>query len=250
MDEVEPVDGDVNNTKYVVFDSLCTREEVEHLLGMRVRTLSFYQEALLHKSAVKIYNATQSNERLEFIGDSVLNFVIAKYLYEKYPNENEGFMTKLRTRIVSGKCLSKLARVMGIQNHIRMNEKAIRQGWNNNSRILEDAYEALIGAIFLDLGMFHAKEFILTRLESHIHEDDILTDTNYKDMLMRYTQTKGIDLPVYVVNHENGPSHDKNFVIHVVLNGNILGEGMAKNKKQAEQNAAKNALHCIGELSV
>lgn len=238
------------NETIVMFPHMCSREDVETLLGMRIRTLSYYQEALLHKSAVKIYNARRSNERLEFIGDSVLNFVIAKHLFEKYPDEDEGFMTKLRTRIVSGKCLSKLARIMGIQDYIRMNEKAMRQGWNNNPRILEDVYEALIGAIFLDLGMFYAKEFIMNQLETHIHEDDILTDTNYKDMLMRYTQTKGIELPVYVVNNEHGPNHNKNFVVSVLLNGNVLGEGVAKNKKQAEQNAAKNALQCIGELSV
>ena len=159
-------------------------------------------------------------------------------------------MTKLRTRIVSGKCLSKLARIMGIQDHIRMNEKAMRQGWNNNARILEDVYEALIGAIFLDLGIFYANEFIMTQLETHIHEDDILTDTNYKDMLMRYTQTKGIELPLYVINNEHGPNHNKQFVVNVLLNGNVLGEGVAKNKKQAEQNAAKNALTSIGELCV
>ena len=98
-----------------MFDQLCTRYEVETLLGMRVRTLAYYQEALLHKSAVKLYQASRSNERLEFIGDSVLNLVIAKYLFHMYPNENEGFMTKLRTRIVSGKCLSQIARQMNIQ---------------------------------------------------------------------------------------------------------------------------------------
>jgi ribonuclease-3 len=239
-----------DNNHAVVFKCLCSREDVETLLGMRIRTLSFYQEALLHKSAVKVYNAPKSNERLEFIGDSVLNFVIAKYLYEKYPDEDEGFMTKLRTRIVSGKCLSRLARIMGIQDYVRMNEKAIRQGWNHNPRILEDVFEALIGAIFLDMGMYYAKEFILNQLETNIHEDDILTDTNYKDMLMRYTQTKGIDLPVYIVNNENGPNHNKNFIVRVMLNGNVFGEGIAKNKKQSEQNAAKNALYCIGELSV
>ena len=227
---------------------LCGRDEIETLIGMRIRTLSHYQEALLHKSAVKLYNARRSNERLEFIGDSVLNLVIAKHLFEKYPEENEGFMTKLRTRIVSGKCLSHVARQMGIQNHIRMNEKAMRQGWNMNSRILEDAFEALIGAIFLDMGVFYAKAFIIDQIETHINHDDLMIDTNYKDMLMRYTQNRGIDLPVYQVCNENGPNHDKRFVVHVYLQGAFVGEGVAKSKKQSEQNAAKCAMHYIGEM--
>lgn len=227
-----------------------TRDDVENLLGMRIRDLSLYQQALLHKSAVKIYNASQSYERLEFIGDSVLNLIVAKYLFETYPTEDEGFMTKLRTRIVSGTCLSQIARKMGIQNHIRMNEKAMRQRWNENKRILEDALEALIGAIYLDLGLYYAKTFVLRQLETHVDESDVMMDTNYKDMLMRYTQTNGVSLPVYQLREEDGPNHNKMFVMNVCIDGNMLGEGIANNKKQAEQNAAKKALQCLGELPV
>ena len=227
-----------------------TREEIEGLLGMRVRDIAHYQQALLHKSAVKIYNASQSYERLEFIGDSVLNLIVAKELFDKYPAEDEGFMTKLRTRIVSGKCLSQIAGKMGIQNHIRMNEKAMRQKWNENKRILEDAFEALIGAIYLDMGMYHAKTFVLHQLQEHVNEDDVMVDTNYKDMLMRYTQTNGAQLPVYQLHEEDGPNHNKVFVMNVYIDGNLLGEGRANNKKQAEQNAAMKALQCLGDLSV
>ena len=227
-----------------------TRDDVEILLGMRIRELSLYQQALLHKSAVKIYNASQSYERLEFIGDSVLNLIVAKHLFETYPTEDEGFMTKLRTRIVSGTCLSQIARKMGIQNHIRMNEKAMRQRWNENKRILEDAFEALIGAIYLDLGLYYAKMFVLRQLETHVDESDVMLDTNYKDMLMRYTQTHGVTLPVYQLHEEDGPNHNKMFVMNVCIDGNLLGEGIANNKKQAEQNAANKALQCLGELPV
>lgn len=227
-----------------MFSQLCSREEIETLLGMRVRTLEYYQEALLHKSAVKLYQAARSNERLEFIGDSVLNLVIAKYLFHMYPNENEGFMTKLRTRIVSGKCLSKIAYQMNIQAYIRMNEKAIRQGWNENSRILEDTFESLIGAIYLDMGILYAHEFIINQLKLHIDFNDIMIDTNYKDMLMRHTQARGINLPEYVLENEDGPNHNKSFCIRVSVDGNVYGVGTAKNKKQAEQDAAYQAL-CV-----
>lgn len=230
--------------------SQVTREEVEGLLGMRVRNVAYYQQALLHKSAVKIYNASQSYERLEFIGDSVLNLIVAKDLFDKYPSEDEGFMTKLRTRIVSGKCLSLIASKMGLQNHIRMNEKAMRQKWNENKRILEDTFEALIGAIYLDMGMYYAKSFVLRQLDLHVNDEDVMVDTNYKDMLMRYTQTNGAELPVYQLYEEDGPNHNKVFVMNVYINGNLLGEGKANNKKQAEQNAAMKALQCLGDLSV
>ena len=232
-----------------MFSELCSRNEVETLLGMRVRTLEYYQEALLHKSAVKLYKASRSNERLEFIGDSVLNLVIAKYLFTMYPNENEGFMTKLRTRIVSGKCLSKIARQMNIHAYIRMNEKAIRQGWNENSRILEDTFESLIGAIYLDMGIFYAQDFIITRLQLYVDFNDIMTDTNYKDMLMRYTQARSINLPEYALENEEGPNHNKSFCVNVYVNGNVYGVGTAKNKKQAEQDAAYQALCALDDVN-
>lgn len=231
-----------------VFPDLCSREEIECLLGMRVRTLMYYQEALLHKSAVKLYNAIRSNERLEFIGDSVLNLVIAKYLFYMYPNENEGFMTKLRTRIVSGKCLSKIALKMNLHQYIRMNEKALRQNWNKNPRILEDTLESLIGGIYLDLGMYYAQEFIIHQIKTHVNFDELMIDTNYKDILMRYTQNKSIDLPLYELKKEDGPNHDKSFVIRVIVNNQCVGEGTAKNKKQAEQYAAYHALKKLREI--
>lgn len=229
-----------------VFPALCSREEVESLVGCRVRNLSLYQEALLHKSAVKLYQANRSNERLEFIGDSVLNLIVAQLLFEKYPNENEGFMTKIRTRIVSGECLSSISKKMNVHEHIRMNEKALRQGWNLNSRILEDAFEAIVGAIYLDIGFFHAKEFVLSKISMYIDFDELMKDTNYKDILMRYTQTNALPLPEYKVTNEVGPNHDKIFKIQVLINGHSVGEGSAKNKKTAEQKAASNAIQCIG----
>lgn len=224
------------------FEALCDRNEIETILNMRVRDITLYQEALLHKSAVKLYNCDRSNERLEFIGDSVLNFIIAKYLYDKYPNENEGFMTKLRTKIVSGKCLSQISRKMGLQNHIRMNQKALRQNWNENPRILEDAFESLIGAIYLDQGLYVTIQFILDQINKNIDFTMLLQDTNYKDILMRYTQTKGIKLPIYNLVDEDGPNHEKVFSVEVVIEDHKMGMGKAKSKKSAEQFAAHQAL--------
>jgi ribonuclease-3 len=229
------------------------RQEVEGLLGIRVRDLKFYREALLHKSAVKMYNASRSNERLEFIGDAILNMVITKYIYNKFPEENEGFLTKYRMKIVSGKMLSTLAKNLGFQDHIRMNKKAMKQNWNLNDRILEDAFEAIIGAIYLDMGLFHSQTWILEQLKEVVESTEILKDTNYKDMLMRYTQSIPIHLPVYNVSEQTGPDHKKLFTIKVYLEKDgdsvYYGEGTAKIKKQAEQLAAQMALDKLDVFS-
>jgi len=225
---------------------LSTRDEIESITRFRIRNLKLYQEAFIHKSAVKLLSAKRSNERLEFIGDSVLNLVIAKYLYEKYPDENEGYMTKLRTRIVNGQCLSKISDRIGLGNHVRMNEKALRQGWNTNPRILEDLFESIVGAIYLDQGLEMSTRFILENLSDHLQSEDLQVDKNFKDMLMRYAQTSNASLPLYNIVSEMGPNHRKQFVVTVTVNGCNIGQGVAHNKKQAEQQAAYNALMCIG----
>lgn len=219
-----------------------TREEIESLLNIRVRNLSFYQEALMHKSALKLYNAPRSNERLEFIGDAVLNLIITQYVYEKFPNENEGFLTKYRMKIVSGKTLSKISKIMGVENSVRMNAKAMRQNWNTNCRILEDVLEALIGAIFLDMGMFHAKGFILGLISNHVDENEVLHDTNYKDILMRYTQSNSCNLPKYDLIERLNENSKRLFHVKVYINDVYYGEGRNETKKEAEQQAACEAL--------
>lgn len=230
-------------------ETLCTREEIESLLHVRVRNLQLYQEALLHKSAVKFYGVELSNERLEFIGDSVLNLIIAEWIYTKYPHENEGFMTKLRTRIVSGQGLTSIGSVLKLDEHIRMNEKALKQGWNKNARILEDTMESLIGALYLDQGLEMTTDYVVKELLTHMNLETMLIDTNYKDILMRHTQTQHSTLPEYRVVREEGPNHNKEFYVQVMINQTCVGEGMAKNKKQAEQQAAQHALQCLGMLS-
>tara|TARA_Y100000816_G_scaffold292527_1_gene288370 strand:+ start:397 stop:1080 length:684 start_codon:yes stop_codon:yes gene_type:complete len=222
--------------------NIVSREEVESLLKIKIRKLSLYQEALTHKSAVKMYNTNRSNETLEFIGDAVLNLIVAIYLFENYPNENEGFLTKLRTKIVNGKNLAYLAESIQLQNHIRMNTKAINQKWNENTRILEDTFEAIIGAIYLDTGLYHAKLFILDKISNHINMNSLLDDNNYKDKLMKHCHNQGFELPEYKLVSESGPNHNKSFTIHVIVEGDVIGQGIDKNKKEAEQRAAYNAL--------
>ena len=142
-------------------------------------------------------------------------------------------------KIVSGKTLSKVSKDIGVQNSIRMNSKAMNQQWNLNDRILEDALEALIGAMYLDLGVYHTTQFVLGFICKYIDEKDILNDTNYKDILMRYTQSNSLELPDYKTE---SLKTNKMFHVKVFINDIYMGEGMGNTKKQAEQNAAQEAL--------
>lgn len=204
-----------------------------------------YASVFTHKSAVKD-TGISSYERYEFIGDSVINFVVAKYLYDKFPRADEGFLTRVRTKLVSGKFLTSLSERLGLHNFVVMNRKAIQQGWHNNSRIKEDLFEAMIGAIYTDLGMVPAKTFLLDVIERYSRFDDILQDTNYKDALMRYAQARGMALPEYNVLNDPQVTRQPLFYVVVSLQGVPCGRGWDASKKGAEQKAALESLHRLG----
>jgi len=217
-----------------------SRDEMNKLVGVKVTNLSLYQKAFTHKSAMKKYTLEESFETLEFMGDSVLGFIITKYLFDRYESRQEGFLTKARTKLVRGETLAQIASKLGLDKWILMDDKGIHNGWNKNPKVLEDVFESLIGAIYLDLGLVHTKSFVLNIFENPEFVDMgcILVDDNHKDRLMRYCQSSKIELPQYLIeSHVNGI-----FKISVVVNGTVTGYGVAKNKKQAEQTAAQNAL--------
>ena len=213
----------------------------QYIPSFKVNNENIYTNAFVHKSAIRDVGCA-SNERLEFVGDSVLGLIIAKYLYEKYPNENEGFLTRVRTKIVSGQSLAKIARNLGLDQFMIMNEKAMTNEWNTNPRILEDAMESLIGAIFLDHNLDVATSFVLKVIQTHIEEETMLKDTNYKDGLMKLFNSKSLPQPVYTIKTENGPDHNKIFTVQILVEGKVVAEGFEKNKKQAEQKAAQRLL--------
>jgi len=213
-----------------------TREIANNFVGTKIKNLELYQRAFTHKSALKRYpELTGSYETLEFMGDSVLGFVVTKHLFDKYEKEQEGFLTKARTKMVRGKTLCEIAKVLGLDKLILMDEKGERNGWNTNENIMEDVFEALVGAIYLDLGMVHAKKFIM---ESFEKVTTSLVDDNYKDQLMRWCQALRYALPEYRVDGQ----HNGQFFITVVVDGMDCGSGFALTKKQAEQNAAEIVL--------
>lgn len=223
------------------------RKQIEAIVGTKINNLSLYQRAFTHKSALKKYTLTESFETLEFMGDSVLGFVITKLLFDNYEEKQEGFLTKARTKLVRGKTLAYIANYLNLHKWILMDEKGMRNEWNKNEKVLEDVFEAFIGAIYLDIGMVHAKKFILNLFQNPkiIDMKNLMIDDNFKDQLMRWCQARKINLPVYsILTHQNGV-----FSISVSIENKVFGWGMAKNKKQAEQNAACQAITRLRELN-
>ena len=211
---------------------------VEFLVGTKVKDISLYQRAFRHKSILKENpQLGRCFETLEFMGDSVLGFVITKFLFDRYEKEQEGFLTKARTKLVRGEMLAQIALKLGLDKWIQMDEKGMRNNWNKNPKILEDVFESLIGAIYLDLGLLHAKQFVLKIYEDPQMVDMrcLQVDDNFKDKTMRFSQMHSLPLPEYrIFSHENGI-----FTIDMYINNHFLGRGTGKNKKLAEQMAAK-----------
>lgn len=217
------------------------RSSIECLVGTKVSNVTLYVEAFTHKSALKQYDTlTKSYENLEFMGDSVLGFIVTRYLFDKYSGEyEEGFLTKARTKIVRGTTLSSISERMGLYKWVLMDDKGIKKGWNRNPKILEDVLEALIGAIYMDLGIIHTKQFVFKLLDEYPID---MNDDNYKDQLMRICQSRRYELPVYNVDSQLNSV----FYISVYVNSVAYGRGCGTTKKQAEQVAAFEAIKHLG----
>jgi ribonuclease III len=211
------------------------------------RNIQVYQEVFMHKSALKkFHNTIHSNERLEFLGDVVFSLAVTDYLYTKYPEENEGFLTKIRIKIVKGQTLAFFATSLHIDEYLVVSPNTVI-----NKNILENAFEALIGAIYLDycvIGyeMVFIKMFVFKLLNELVDWVDILKDDNYKDILMRHAQKIHVNLPKYSVMELKGTPHSPNYNVTLSMqteNGNIMHVSKeAKTKKDAEQLCAKEML--------
>ncbi len=221
--------------------NVITKTEIEGIVGTKVSNVNVYIQAFTHKSAIKQYTElTTSYENLEFMGDSVLGFIVTRYLFDKYSGEHEeGFLTKARTKIVRGTTLSSISQRLGLYNWVIMDDKGIKKGWNKNPKILEDVLEALIGAIYIDLGIIHTKQFVFKLLDEYPID---MNDDNYKDQLMRICQSRRFDLPVYNVDSQLNSV----FYISVYVNSFVYGRGYGTTKKQAEQAAAFEAIKNLG----
>jgi len=226
-----------------------TREDIQIMIGMKIKNVSYYQRALVHKSiykAVKRYQGDniqeyllQHNERLEFLGDSVLSLIVANFLFHKYPDCDEGFLTRIKTKLVNGTQLAKLAKQINLGKHILMSNHVQNIKGRDSQKILEDAFEALLAAIFNDLGFDAVNSFVLNIINT-LDFEEILVEDNYKDLLLRYAQHDKIKptTPEYILVSTDGPPHNRSFTVAVTINGMKHCEGSGKSKKQAEQVAA------------
>ncbi|HEX7402051.1 MAG TPA: ribonuclease III [candidate division Zixibacteria bacterium] len=225
--------------------------ELERKLGYRFKNRELLERALTHRSYLNAppNGDLWANERLEFLGDSVLGMVTSRFLFENFPDKNEGDLTKLKSTLVSEANLSQIARSIALGKYLRISEEEVRSGGRERSSIVSDAYEAVIGAVFLDGGLAPAERMIRKQiLEKCLEITSDRTFYNFKGELLEYMQALGLGLPKYEVTEEHGPDHQKKFTIEVSTKGRKMGEGVGKNKKEAEQKAAKMALENIDQV--
>ena len=201
------------------------------------------KQALTHRSWVNENTKNNgTNERLEFLGDAILEFVVSKAIYDKFPKEEEGYLTSLRANLVNTKNLSEVAKKLGIGDMIFLSKGEEDGGGRTNSSLLADTVEAIIGALFIDQGLDVAEKFIEKNILIDADKKSKLPLKDPKSLLQEKVQAKNLPAPKYLVVSETGPDHNKEFVIEVVANGKQLAEGQGKSKSEAEQDAASNAL--------
>ena len=217
-------------------------EILEKEIGYKFKDISLLKKALTHTSYAYEHKL-ESNEKLEFLGDSILEFLSSKYIYNNYPKLKEGEMTKVRATVVCEKSLYKVAKLHNFSDFLYLGKSEIKTGGNKRPAILADSVEAVIAAIYLDGGLKEAEKFIIENLKDEI---EIATkhvgNKDYKTVLQEKLQVHGEVKIEYEITKELGPDHDKTFEAQVKCNGKVLAKGSGKSKKEAHMMAAKKAL--------
>lgn len=209
------------------------------LLSLALTHTSYANEAKRNKN---------HNERLEFLGDSVLSIIVSEYLYTNFTDMPEGELSKKRAALVCEKSLAGFAREISLGDYILLGRGEAANGGSDRDSILSDAFEAIIAAMYLDGGIEPAKSFVLGFISKKVDKDGVLSPfVDYKTELQEIIQQNKEEKVEYVLVGESGPAHDKSFEVEVHLNSNIIGRGKGKSKKHAEQLAAKEALELMGE---
>lgn len=230
------------------------RDTIQSIVEERPINIEHYCQAFVHKSIQKytknsstsLNYTKQSYERFEYLGDSILNFIVADYLFKKYPNKNEGFLTRIRTKLVNGRTLAKLARSLDLGKYILLSSNVNKINGRENDRILEDIFEALVCAIYLDLGFKKASNFVIRIIEKNINFSELEYDDNYKDILLRFCQHNMGTTPTYETVECYGPPHKRDFKVVCFIQNIQYKYGIGKSKKIAEQLAAKETLIGFG----
>ena len=219
--------------------------ELEKCLDYQFRDKNLIIEALTHKSYKKIFN----NERLEFLGDAVLNLIVGEFLFKKFPKSNEGELSKLRANLVNEKGFTKLALAIDLGSYIYLSDAEERNNGRNKASILSDAFEAIMGAIYIESGIDALKPLILRLLDENydtISLQDLFSD--YKTALQEVTQAKFGSIPIYKLEAAIGPDHEKEFELSLWINDKKYATAKGKSKKLAQQAAAKIVLNQLNGI--
>ena len=221
-------------------------KDLEEAIGYRFKIITLLQNALTHSSYAneRWHNSLLSNERLEFLGDSILGMVVAEYLYKQFPDRPEGELTKMRADMVCESSLAAIAETIGLGKHLLLGHGEDRLGGRNRASILADAVESVIAASYLDGGMVAAEGFIRRFVLTNVPIKR-MQNTDYKTALQELVQQKKHQNLSYVLTGESGPDHDKVFCVDVLLNEKCVGTGTGSSKKRAEQAAAQSALKAL-----
>lgn len=221
-------------------------KDLEAAIGYRFNNISLLQNALSHSSYAneRWHDSLKSNERLEFLGDSILGMVTAEYLYRNFPDRPEGDLTRMRADMVCERALAVVADRIDLGRHILLGHGEEAGGGRCRDSILADAVESVIAACFLDGGMDAARQFINTFVLTEVPVKK-LRNADYKTALQELVQQKKNQILSYVLVAESGPDHNKHFEVEVSLNGKVVGRGEGKSKKRAEQDAARAAIGAL-----
>lgn len=222
-------------------------KELQKRIGHKYKDISLLENALTHSSfANESKSGLKSNERLEFLGDAVLSIVVSDYIYRNCPKLPEGELSKLRASLVCEKSLCRFSRALGVGDYLKLSNGERNLKGNERPSILADAFEAIIASIYLDSNIEEARKFILSFVEPEIKNPKPRAFKDYKTTLQEIVQKNPGERLSYVLTGESGPDHDKHFSVEVHLNNNVIGRGGGRSKKEAEQQAAREALELMG----
>ncbi|SMO42087.1 ribonuclease III [Fodinibius sediminis] len=219
-------------------------EQLEKVIETPIDNPHIYVQALRHRSTLvdDNFGHTDSYERLEFLGDAVLDLIVTEIIFDLFPNKDEGFLTKLRAKLVKGDTLAMFARKLALNKLLLLADQVRGQGIENSKSILADVFEALIGAMYLDGGYKAVSGFVRKIIDRYIDFDKVTTSLdNYKSLLLEFAQARRMEIPTYGLVSEKGPGHDKTFEVEVYVDQNPVARGIGKSKKEAEQKAAHKA---------
>lgn len=230
---------------------LPSQEELERLLGYSFKNKSLLSQALTHRSFVNEHEGEnlRNNESLEFLGDSVLGFIVSARIFRHYPDLTEGELSKIKAYLVSAANLVRLAEGIRLGDFIRLSRGEEKTGGRAKRAIVVDAYEAIIGAVYLDGGVEAASDFVGRQIHEFLNGLDLrqLTYSDFKSALQEHLHDLGRPEPVYRVVDEIGPDHRKTFVVQVIINGEVVAESSGRTKKEAQQSAARLALESLAK---